>query len=315
MERKYFFLFSQIKNSDGHGYQYQFDHFYHFSNSLSPLFVALQRMTGKGVRNDDVSSLKVPEGCKATLYQHGWFTGWHATFSAGEYNHAAMIGKGAKNDDMSSIKVIEELDPAHDPSTCQAPHIFLESTCGCGCENAAEKQQTCEEGAPSDVTPFKRWDAATCACVCDASSLSAEFQIQSAAPDCVISVKPEIITKCAGENKLPSADGSACECAADSPVCEATMVRGDKCDCICPADAVSGESAAAQCEARHATLNPATCGCECPNECPSPQVHPSSGDCDVCSCPVANQCVDTPPIKAILSSTTCLFECGKSSDD
>ena len=102
-------------------------------------------MTGKGVKNDDVSSLKVPAGCKATLFQHGWFTGWHATFSAGEYNHAEMTNHGAKNDDMSSLKVIEELDPAHDPSTCQAPHIFLESTCGCGCENAAEKQQTCED--------------------------------------------------------------------------------------------------------------------------------------------------------------------------
>lgn len=61
----------------------------------------------KGARNDDVSSIKVPPGCKAVVYQHGDFSGWSATFNAGIYPYAAFISRGARNDDLSAIKVYD----------------------------------------------------------------------------------------------------------------------------------------------------------------------------------------------------------------
>jgi hypothetical protein len=267
-------------------------------------------MTGKGVKNDDVSSLKVPTGCKVTLFQHGQFGGWHATFPAGEYNHAAMLRKGAKNDDMSSLKIVSNLKPANDPSTCTAPQVFKESTCSCGCENGAELALECEGGARDQVVPLTEWDHATCSCKCDASSLT-EFQVQSASPQCAVTCKPDIVAKCETESKLPSADCSKCQCAADSPVCEAPMVRGDNCACVCPVEPTTGRSAADVCTDRHAVLDPQTCGCTCPNPCEGAKVHPNNGDCNTCQCPQNNDCSSTPPIQSILSDTTCLFECGK----
>lgn len=64
-------------------------------------------MTGKGVKNDQVSSLKVEghEKCCAVVYEHGSFNGWSVKFPVGEYNHGAMTAKGCKNDQVSSIKL------------------------------------------------------------------------------------------------------------------------------------------------------------------------------------------------------------------
>merc|ERR1712216_877583 len=64
-------------------------------------------MIAKGAKNDDASSIKVPPGCKAIVYQHGDFTGWRAEFPAGNYPFRKFIAKGAKNDDASSLKVID----------------------------------------------------------------------------------------------------------------------------------------------------------------------------------------------------------------
>jgi len=61
-----------------------------------------------GARNDAVSSLQVPEGCKAILYQHGQFTGWKAIFRSGDFDLAKMLAHGAKDNDASSIKVVDE---------------------------------------------------------------------------------------------------------------------------------------------------------------------------------------------------------------
>jgi len=61
-------------------------------------------MTRKGQKNDDVSSLKVPNGCRAILYQHN-FDGYGIEFGPGNYNHGAMTQRGVRNDDVSSLKV------------------------------------------------------------------------------------------------------------------------------------------------------------------------------------------------------------------
>merc|ERR1712216_647583 len=40
----------------------------------------------KGARNDDASSVIVPRGCKATLYEHGSFNGWAVTVGEGRHD-------------------------------------------------------------------------------------------------------------------------------------------------------------------------------------------------------------------------------------
>ena len=67
------------------------------------------RMTRMGQRNDDMSSLKVPSGCKVIAYQHGSFNGKAVTFGPGNYDHGRMTRMGQRNDDMSSLKVTNAL--------------------------------------------------------------------------------------------------------------------------------------------------------------------------------------------------------------
>lgn len=45
--------------------------------------------------------------CCATVYQHGWHTGWSATFHPGSYAKAELVAGGGRNDDVSSITVSE----------------------------------------------------------------------------------------------------------------------------------------------------------------------------------------------------------------
>lgn len=62
-----------------------------------------------GATNDATTSLKVRKGCKAILYQHGDFAGWHlvvdATNEQKELNHNHFVSAGGVNDDVSSVKV------------------------------------------------------------------------------------------------------------------------------------------------------------------------------------------------------------------
>lgn len=58
-----------------------------------------------GFRNDDASSVVVPNGCKADLYEHSRFNGWRVRVGPGRYSLSALRKKGFKNDRMSSIKV------------------------------------------------------------------------------------------------------------------------------------------------------------------------------------------------------------------
>ena len=62
-----------------------------------------------GQRNDDMSSLKVPSGCKVIAYQHGSFNGKAVTFGPGNYDYGRMTRMGQRNDDMSSLKVTNAL--------------------------------------------------------------------------------------------------------------------------------------------------------------------------------------------------------------
>merc|ERR1711998_461930 len=62
-------------------------------------------MERKGTRNDDASSIIVPDGCIAYLYGHENFRGWKAIFPPGRYNYHQFIGRGAKNDQASSLEV------------------------------------------------------------------------------------------------------------------------------------------------------------------------------------------------------------------
>ena len=57
------------------------------------------------VDNDKTSSLEVPQGCMAQLFQHEGFGGDFAVFTPGTYTQEQMTKKGIANNDASSIKV------------------------------------------------------------------------------------------------------------------------------------------------------------------------------------------------------------------
>jgi len=62
----------------------------------------------EGIKNDDLSALKVPQGYTATIYQHHNFQGAHKTFKPGKYSclvHHKMLGRTTWNDQISSIKI------------------------------------------------------------------------------------------------------------------------------------------------------------------------------------------------------------------
>ena len=69
------------------------------------------QMTGKGMRNDDMSAMVVPAGCRVTIYEHGSFDGWKIIFGPGSWPHADLLREGKKqgvndfNDQASSLKV------------------------------------------------------------------------------------------------------------------------------------------------------------------------------------------------------------------
>ena len=57
------------------------------------------------VDNDKTSSLEVPQGCMAQLFQHEENGGDFAVFTPGTYTQEQMTKKGISNNDASSIKV------------------------------------------------------------------------------------------------------------------------------------------------------------------------------------------------------------------
>ena len=57
------------------------------------------------IPNDQLSSLRVLEGCTVTVYQHGGYGGWSAHFGPGDYDKNAFVAAGGRNNDASSLKV------------------------------------------------------------------------------------------------------------------------------------------------------------------------------------------------------------------
>lgn len=67
----------------------------------------VDKFTGKTAwKNDELSSIKVAEGCVAIVYEHGDYNGWHAILPPGEYSMEALVNNGGKDDDVSSMVVI-----------------------------------------------------------------------------------------------------------------------------------------------------------------------------------------------------------------
>ena len=65
-------------------------------------------------QNNQVSSIKVPAGCRAIIYQNDFdSTGWIASFGPGEYTMAEMLARGAANDQVSALKVIDADGPGY----------------------------------------------------------------------------------------------------------------------------------------------------------------------------------------------------------
>merc|ERR1719440_1832398 len=104
---------------------------------------------GRGARNDDASSINVPQGCKAYVYQHGDFHGWVAEYPAGEYAYNGFVSHGAQNDAASAIVVTQwnagrpfqlpsgsccwwlaDNKPGHCPNCVAGNHIVAVWTCG-----------------------------------------------------------------------------------------------------------------------------------------------------------------------------------------
>lgn len=116
-------------------YQHNFDG---WAASFARGKYTLAQAKKKGFVNDDMSSLKVPKGCVATVWQHGGFTGWHVTFPEGEYSLSEAKKMGFKNDDASSIVVND--------AGCESTNEV--------CDRVAPAEPTCDEAAPSALKCF-----------------------------------------------------------------------------------------------------------------------------------------------------------------
>merc|ERR1712070_1011687 len=75
--------------------------------SIEPWYKYNDKFVAAGAKNNDASSIKVPAGCVAELYQHGDFNirakrdkkgAWEARFFAGSYPYKKFLEGGAKND-------------------------------------------------------------------------------------------------------------------------------------------------------------------------------------------------------------------------
>lgn len=78
----------------------------------------MKKFLAAGAKNDDMSSLKVPAGCKAVVYQHADKSGWAATFEPGDYRMHAFLAAGGRNDDASSIDVLDGDGETVDDDKC-----------------------------------------------------------------------------------------------------------------------------------------------------------------------------------------------------
>jgi len=67
-------------------------------------------------KNDAVSSIKViGHGCKATIWEHANYEGWHVDLDEGQYTNYGLKTRGYKNDAVSSIKVYRTRRRSEEP--------------------------------------------------------------------------------------------------------------------------------------------------------------------------------------------------------
>lgn len=83
---------------------YQHKNFQGYSVHLTPGSYRLGDLERLGMKNDDISSLKVSPGYRVTVYQHDHFRGWRKTYSQNQ----SWVGSNY-NDQFSSVK-IEKID-------------------------------------------------------------------------------------------------------------------------------------------------------------------------------------------------------------
>jgi Carbohydrate binding module (family 6)/Thaumatin family len=88
----------------------------------------LSQLQALGIRNDDVSSLRVASGFRATLYQHHNFTGSSIVKTA---NDSCLVDDSF-NDSLSSVVVSAVSEPPGDPGTANGTHKRLKIINGCG---------------------------------------------------------------------------------------------------------------------------------------------------------------------------------------
>jgi hypothetical protein len=101
-----------------------------------------------------MSSLKVPAGCKAVVYQHADKSGWAATFEPGDYRMHAFLAQGGVNDDASSIDVLDGNGEAVDDDKCNywkelgaKPEVPWTICSAINCEKAKEAKKKADEAA------------------------------------------------------------------------------------------------------------------------------------------------------------------------
>ncbi|HEX7026463.1 MAG TPA: carbohydrate-binding protein [Gammaproteobacteria bacterium] len=122
-----------VSNNPGTGVVTLYQHcsFGGYSANLQAGSYTLSQLQALGIQNDDISSLRVASGYKATLYQHHDFTGNSIVKTADD---DCLVNEGF-NDDISSLVVEADTggptDPG-EPGTANGTHKRLKIVNGCG---------------------------------------------------------------------------------------------------------------------------------------------------------------------------------------
>ncbi|MCO7224371.1 metallophosphoesterase [Pleionea sp. CnH1-48] len=80
---------------------YQHGNYGGYAVTLTPGDYDIQALLARGMRNDDVSSIKIPDGFMVIAYQHGDFKGWELPLN----KNTPWVGN-SYNDQLSSIRVV-----------------------------------------------------------------------------------------------------------------------------------------------------------------------------------------------------------------
>lgn len=99
------YLFANTATAQANGVRaYQHCNFGGYSSHLPPGRYTLRQLQARGIRNDDLSAIQIPNGFIVKLYQHDNFTGRSWRFNR---NVSCFVASGL-NDVVSSIEVIKK---------------------------------------------------------------------------------------------------------------------------------------------------------------------------------------------------------------